>query len=175
MSRRRAAATVVRPILLALFGMMACTPAWADPGSDDGGTFALFATLWMALGIYLIPTVVAFHRQHPNRWVILGINIVFGETGLGWIGALLWASTAIHRSPTGNHGGESGLNLFVNDPKTVRVEGLSMPPPVPPTAPVTEALGDQLERLASLHERGLIDDEEHASLRRAVLDRAIPG
>src|ERR1700712_3530260 len=67
--------------------------------------------------IYIIPTLVAFHRNHPNRWLILAINVAFGATIIGWIGPLVWALNVAHRSnePNGSHGGESGLNIFIND------------------------------------------------------------
>ncbi|WP_246441518.1 superinfection immunity protein [Aminobacter aganoensis] len=30
----------------------------------------------------MIPTIVAFWRRHPNRWVILLLNIFLGATGI---------------------------------------------------------------------------------------------
>lgn len=54
----------------------------------------------------------------PNmEAIILLINVIFGTTVLGWIAALIWAMSAVHPSPTGNHGEESGLNVFDNDPQ----------------------------------------------------------
>lgn len=38
--------------------------------------------------LYLLPTLVAFCRRHPNRWLIAAINSVFGLTALGWYLAL---------------------------------------------------------------------------------------
>ena len=31
--------------------------------------------------IYLIPTIVAFRRRHPNRWIIGALNVTLGGTG----------------------------------------------------------------------------------------------
>jgi hypothetical protein len=75
----------------------------------------------IALALYLLTTIIAFRRNHPNRWPILIINAVAGLTVLGWFLTLAWALKALHLSDSGSDGGESGLNLFVNDEKRVRV------------------------------------------------------
>lgn len=79
----------------------------------------------MLLLVYLLPAIIAFSRRHPNRWVILVINVAGGVTLFGWLLAIVWACRAIHKTDQvgGSDGGESGLNLFVNDEKTVRVVG----------------------------------------------------
>jgi len=84
--------------------------------------------------IYLIPSIVAFRRRYPNRWLILVLNIVFGGTGIGWLGGLVWAFHAAHitRDPEGSNGGESGLNLVANDPVRIAFD------PVPPPAHTTD-------------------------------------
>lgn len=71
--------------------------------------------------IYMVPSIVAFRRNHPNRWVIFVINLAFGGTVIGWGFALVWAMRAVHRPSNEADGGESGLNIFINDPKTVRL------------------------------------------------------
>ncbi|MBM2294361.1 superinfection immunity protein [Sulfitobacter pseudonitzschiae] len=121
--------------------------------------------------LYVVPTVIAFHRKHPNRWAILVVNVVFGATGLGWLGSLVWACSAVHISPNGSNGGESGLNLFVNDPARpmcdtggdMRGQGI---------AKTTTPLDDPIERLSqlvALRDAGAIDDSEFATLKRRVL------
>jgi hypothetical protein len=67
--------------------------------------------------IYAAPTLLAFRRNHPNRWIILVINVAFGGTIIGWGIALVWAKRAAHRVGSTSSGGESGLNLFINDVK----------------------------------------------------------
>lgn len=47
----------------------------------------------LSLFLYLIPTVVAFHRQHHNRQAIGALNLLLGWTVIGWIAALIWALT----------------------------------------------------------------------------------
>jgi len=71
--------------------------------------------------IYMAPSIVAFRRNHPNRWLILVINFAFGGTIIGWGIVLVWALHAIHRLGAAASGGESGLNIFVNDTKTIHL------------------------------------------------------
>jgi hypothetical protein len=120
----------------------------------------------VALLIYFIPSIVAFRRGHPNRWPILIINFLFGGTGLGWLGSLVWACGAVHKSPTGNNGGESGLNLFVNDPVAVKVAPESTPALID-----SGTAEEKLRRLKQLFDSGAISAEEYAGLKKPLLDR----
>jgi hypothetical protein len=125
----------------------------------------LVVAIW---AVYMIPTIVAFRRGHPNRWLIGVINICFGATGIGWLGSLVWACQAIHRSPTGNHGGESGLNIAVNDPVLAKVVGDGGAPVAVQRADVDE-IAAKLSRLKALADQGAISAEEYASLKGNVL------
>ena len=50
-------------------------------------------TLYIAAFIfYIIPSIVAWRRQHYYKWVIIALNIFFGVTGIGWLVALVWAA-----------------------------------------------------------------------------------
>jgi 4-hydroxybenzoate polyprenyltransferase len=44
--------------------------------------------------VYCIPTAIATNRGHPNALPILILNIAFGWTFVGWVGALIWACLA---------------------------------------------------------------------------------
>jgi hypothetical protein len=116
--------------------------------------------------IYFVPSIVAFRRGHPNRWPILIINFLFGGTGLGWLGSLVWAAGAVHKSPTGSNGGESGLNVFVNDPVTVRLAPESVPALID-----SGTVEEKLRRLKQLFDSGAISAEEYAGLKKPLLDR----
>ena len=67
----------------------AAAHAQAPQGSNDDMVVGII--LLIAAVLYFIPTIVAFARHHPNRWIIGVINTVFGGTGLGWLGSLVWA------------------------------------------------------------------------------------
>jgi hypothetical protein len=47
----------------------------------------------MAIGLYMIPTIVAFSRRHRSRPAIACLNVVAGWMVLGWFWALIWALT----------------------------------------------------------------------------------
>lgn len=133
-----------------------------DSHTDDLIFLAIF---FLIIGIvYIAPSIVAFRRNHPNRWIILVINVVFGGTILGWGIAMVWAMRAAHRIGAVSSGGESGLNLFVNDVKKVQIVD---PPPLPATSPVQE-----LERLHDLLVRGAVSQVEFDSLKAKLLGSA---
>ena len=74
------------------------TPAPANETEGERGlmtALAILIAVIVAICLFLLPTVIAFSRQHRNRFVIMLINIVFGATGLGWIGSLIWALNKI--------------------------------------------------------------------------------
>ena len=66
---------------------------------SDGATLALVIGAivlgLIAIVLFFLQTIVAFRRDHRNRWVIFLINLVFGVTILGWVGALIWARNKI--------------------------------------------------------------------------------
>ena len=50
------------------------------------------------LVIYILPSVIAFYRNHEYKWFIAGINIILGFSGGGWIIAFTWAVWPKHKS-----------------------------------------------------------------------------
>lgn len=44
--------------------------------------------------IYLLPTLIAFGREHPRRMDLAVVNIIFGWTLIGWWAAFFWALLA---------------------------------------------------------------------------------
>jgi hypothetical protein len=111
--------------------------------------------------LYIVPSIVAFRRNHPNRWIILVINLAFGGTIIGWGVALVWALRAVHKPGSTSSGGESGLNVFVNDVKKVQV--------VDPPAPSPVSAAQELERLHSLLTQGAISRAEFDDLKAKLL------
>ena len=130
---------------------------------DNFGDLLFFAVFFLIIGfVYIIPTFIAFRRNHPNRWPILLINVVFGGTILGWGVALAWALRAVHRPASTSSGGELGLNIFVNDVRKVQ---LVEPPPLP-----NASLSEEIERLHELFVRGAISQAEFDTLKAKLLD-----
>ncbi|MBN9603752.1 MAG: superinfection immunity protein [Afipia felis] len=121
----------------------------------------IITILLVFIAIYGAPSFVAFRRHHPNRWLILLINTVFGGTIIGWGIAMIWALRAAHRPGSTSSGGESGLNLFINDVKKIDVVD---PTPIPQASAAQE-----LERLHGLLTRGVISQAEFDSLKAKTL------
>jgi hypothetical protein len=81
--------------LLVAAAMLAATPALAE--SSGGDATAGFVILAALLFFYLLPTFVAWRRGHHQAPAIFVLNLAFGWTVIGWIGAMIWANTAVVR------------------------------------------------------------------------------
>jgi hypothetical protein len=162
----KVARTIVASITATMIGVLSTnTSAYAQTLNEGRmqHDLALLVIFLCFLLVYSIPIIIAFYRKHPNRWPIFAITVLFGATGLGWLGAMLWALSAVHKSPTGNHGGESGLNLFVNDNQQVE-QKLE-----------TDNSGAELDTITQLQKlKSLLDDdaitvEEYAQMKAKLL------
>lgn len=59
----------------------------------DSGGLTLFLGLTFIFVLYFLPWFVAAARNHRNWPAIAVMNLLLGWTLLGWIGALIWATT----------------------------------------------------------------------------------
>lgn len=66
---------------------------------DSGSPWAGFVLLVAAFVIYFLPTFVASNRKHVNFTSIFLVNLILGWTFLGWVAALVWASSANTEKP----------------------------------------------------------------------------
>ena len=46
----------------------------------------------LAIAFYLLPTIVAVANNHKQTTAIFLLNLLLGWSGLGWVGALVWAA-----------------------------------------------------------------------------------
>lgn len=76
---------------------------------------AIFFGLIGFLLVYQLPSIIAFLRGHPNRWLILILTTFLGATVVIWALCLLWSLHAFHRNGAGRSGGASGLNVILDD------------------------------------------------------------
>jgi hypothetical protein len=133
--------------------------------ASGNGDLIILGVIFLIIGIvFIMPSIVAFRRNHPNRWIILVINVAFGGTIIGWGVAMVWALRAVHQPDFASSGGESGLNLFINDVKKIQV----IDPPPLAQAYVTQ----ELECLHDLLLRGAISQIEFEGLKDKVLGSA---
>lgn len=72
----------------------ATIPPPTNNRSEEGNigfSILVLGIFLVCFAIYILPTLVAFHRDHRHRWLILIVNIAFGATLIGWLVALVWA------------------------------------------------------------------------------------
>jgi len=119
------------------------------------------------LGLYFLPTIIAFRRDHAYKGIILVINLVFGLTGLGWAGSLIWAIFPSEKSlidpivgnPTGTGMRNTGDTLgsaAVGKTRGVDKESQA-------TREIREA--------SELFQSGHISEEEYNALKRKIINR----
>jgi hypothetical protein len=52
-----------------------------------------FLALMFVLFIYFLPWLNSLSAHHKNSTAILLVNLFFGWTLIGWVGALIWSTT----------------------------------------------------------------------------------
>lgn len=60
-----------------------------------------FVVCFLVTYLYFLPTVSAVARNHPQVMPIFLVNCFFGETVLGWVACMVWATT--HRQGRHTH------------------------------------------------------------------------
>ena len=67
--------------------------------SEKGGDVMTLGTLLLILlaFAYFLPSIMAYSRGHQNTGMIFLVNLLRGWTVFGWIGALVWAATAVEK------------------------------------------------------------------------------
>ncbi|MBX3425129.1 MAG: superinfection immunity protein [Pirellulales bacterium] len=84
-------------VLLLLGVVLQATSSSSSRGYDDSDANPIAALIFgpflvVAGGlVYLLPTVVAYSRDHNNTMPIALINVFFGWTLIGWVGSMAWA------------------------------------------------------------------------------------
>lgn len=85
----------MKRFLFTAAALLTASPAFA---SSSGGDASLGLTVIAAvLFAYVLPTFVAWRREHHQTAAIFVLNLAFGWTVIGWIAAMIWANTAVVR------------------------------------------------------------------------------
>ncbi|WP_066338364.1 superinfection immunity protein [Azohydromonas lata] len=98
-------------------------------GQGNNETARLMAIVFFvaALALYMSPTALALQRRHRNRVAIGVVNLLLGWTFLGWVGALVWAST----SNTSDKPGRDADNAGASAEELARLRAEASAPPAP--------------------------------------------
>ena len=155
---------------------------YKDPLIDRLPFIGICILVVIVLGGYLLPTIIAFRRDHHYRFIIMGINIVLGVTGIGYVVAFAWA---VWPSKT------SVFDPLIASPTSIKVEdgkqiysrwgeykqafgSTANPTTVVPPPLKTERTADdyesQLRVLAKLKEDGVITAQECDHKKGQILD-----
>ncbi len=73
-------------------------------GPGPGALIGTVVVVALLAAVYFVPSILAFSRLHPRRWVILGINALLGITGIGWGIAFIWAILPAEDDPPAGGG-----------------------------------------------------------------------
>jgi uncharacterized membrane protein len=46
---------------------------------------------FILVGLYFLPTIIAFNRNRHNKTAIFVLNLFLGWTVLGWVVSMVWA------------------------------------------------------------------------------------
>ena len=79
---------IVLAFLVAYSWSMGQTPSY---GLNAFGKFVAMLFFLVAPALYLLPTIEAWLRKHPNLGAISLVNIFLGWSLIGWVVALVWA------------------------------------------------------------------------------------
>ncbi len=97
-TQREPQTSAAQAIVPPLDGTAMTTAAMQDyaGNSRSGDLILVVIIIIMAFIIYFLPAIVARQRSHHNAAAILLLNLFLGWTFLGWVVALVWASTTPH-------------------------------------------------------------------------------
>lgn len=54
-------------------------------------SFGIFVLVFLCLGLYFTPTLIAFLRKKSNLTSIFVLNLLLGWSFIGWVVSLVWA------------------------------------------------------------------------------------
>lgn len=54
-------------------------------------SFIITFVIFLAVGGYFLPSIIAYIRKKKNILPIFLLNLFFGMTFIGWVGALIWS------------------------------------------------------------------------------------
>jgi hypothetical protein len=81
----------------------------AIPRSREGYEMEGGGALLFLLGLYFLPAIVALSRGHHQQTAIVVLNLLLGWTVIGWVGAMVWACTAVVEKAPQPRGGIMGM------------------------------------------------------------------
>src|SRR5688500_13459247 len=75
------------------------------PGIEGTGFIVGLITIVFLIGLYFLPTFVAYSRKQGSAGAIFVLNLFLGWSFIGWIAALIWSLKSEH---------QVAQNIYVN-------------------------------------------------------------
>ena len=122
--------------------------------------------VFLLLALYFVPTIIAFRRDHAYKNIILVINLVFGLSGIGWAGSLIWAIFPAEKSlidpVVGNVTGTGLRNSgdTLGEASYAKTRGFEN----------ESQKTKQIKEAADLLKSGAINEEEFKALKRRIIN-----
>jgi hypothetical protein len=127
-------------------------------------TFLLIILGLFALGIYLLPSVIAFCRGNSYAAIILLINIFFGWTLIVWVVLFVLAVFPKDKSlispiisPTGNQTMGEHVGNTINEAKAIVKDDNDM--------------YSELEKISRLKQSEAINEEEFSTMKKKIMSK----
>lgn len=140
-------------------GMTSTALAQSDPAKIAALVLGSIVAMALILTVVFVPTIIAFRRGHPNRWLIFVGNFILGGTGIGWFVMLIWAVQELEDAPDDDEAGPCPAPLPNTEPTIFAA-----------TKADTEDATRRLKRLKVLFDDGVLSADEYAALRKPLLN-----
>lgn len=90
----------MRPLMVTIAATAGALASGAEAaGREPADPVAGLIFLGAALAGYFLPSLIAGARSHQSSGPIFLLNLFLGWTFVGWVAALVWSSTQVHRDP----------------------------------------------------------------------------
>jgi len=139
----------------------------------------IFLVIAIGLPLYFLPSIIAFRRDHVYKGAITVINLVFGFTGLGWAGSMIWALYPEQRTPSApvviKNSNESQDKGSLG--RSTNSGGMRNPTDILGNKTSNEnkesdaeTLTSAIERIVKLKNEGVLTETEFAALKAKILE-----
>ncbi|WP_395611627.1 superinfection immunity protein [Allosphingosinicella sp.] len=111
---------------IALLALVTVVTFAVGQGTGTPAVVAMAVFFPAAATLYFAPAIVAQERRHKNALAIGILNLFGGWTVVGWVGAIVWAYTALE-GPAEDRGvgvGETGLRACPWCAELIREEAI---------------------------------------------------
>ena len=117
--------------------------------------------------LYFLPTIIAYRRRHAYKGIIFVINLVFGLTGLGWAGSLIWAIFPAEKSLIDPFVGNPTGTGMRNAGDTLGSAAYGQTRGVDKESQATK----EIREASELFQAGHISESEYKALKRKIISR----